>query len=957
MARERQIRIVGASPWLVLAIALGAAAPGWSADPKPGALPPRPGVRGVVTRRAVVKFSDVVSRDRLLPVVPGQPGAVPEPEAGPIPDFPPMPVPTQEIGPMEPVPGPQVPSPATSASFLGLDDNNTTIPPDTQGTVGPNHLMVTLNSQVRIQTRAGATISTVSLNSFWAAVATGGGPVFDPRVLYDPFGNRWIVAATDDPQSVNSGVLIGVSQTSDPTGAWNLYQVKADGANLTWADFPSVGFNKNWIALQVNMFNISNNFFDHTQIYAFSKADLYAAGTGAFTLFTDNTIGATQAPAATYDNALATEYLLQTFSSSGGQLRLYQITGAVGSESFGAVGVVTSPQAWVPMPAGRADFAPQLLSANKIQNNDARMQRPVYRNGSIWAAHTIFLPAGTTTPTRASVQWWQISTAPAILQRGRIDDGTGATFYAFPSIAVNTNGDVLLGYSRFSATQFASGNYAFRASTDAVSTLRDDTVLKAGEASYFKTFGGGQNRWGDYSQTVVDPANDTDMWTLQEYAATPGGGFDRWGTWWGLIVPPATTNTPPSITAAGPLTRQQGSAGTASTIATVSDAETPAGSLVVTTTSVPAGLAVTGITNTAGTVIATVVATCAATLGANTVGLQVMDGGGLTATANLTVNVTANTAPVLGTYPATTVAPGGGAVVTPSAAPSDNGSVSTLSAAAPGFGGTFSGNAVTGAVTVANAPGGGNFTVTVTATDNCGTTATATFPLGVCGPGVTVVPDGRLGRTTIGTGATLVFGAFLRGGRSYSADFGNATGTGAAPGTLVAFQPGDGCVTGTLSTRDTTSIEPPTSAARRISFTAPADGLHRFGLANTTGAPVDVVFTISETTLLGPSWSSTGTFDTYFSFQNTTSSPVNGTLTLLDTGGATLVTSAISVPAGVTVGTNTAALAAPRNATGTVRFVHDGPPRALVVEGAIANFNLVPAYVQPVKFQTVREVR
>ena len=28
----------------------------------------------------------------------------------------------------------------------------------------------------------------------------------------------------------------------------------------------------------------------------------------------------------------------------------------------------------------------------------------------------------------------------------------------------------------------------------------------------------GINRWGDYSSTVVDPVNDTDFWTVQEYA-------------------------------------------------------------------------------------------------------------------------------------------------------------------------------------------------------------------------------------------------------------------------------------------------------------------------------------------------------------------------------------------------------------------------------------------------------
>jgi uncharacterized repeat protein (TIGR01451 family) len=45
-------------------------------------------------------------------------------------------------------------------------------------------------------------------------------------------------------------------------------------------------------------------------------------------------------------------------------------------------------------------------------------------------------------------------------------------------------------------------------------------------------------RWGDYTNTVVDPVNDIDMWTIQEYSATdvgPAPDDDRWGTWWGRI--------------------------------------------------------------------------------------------------------------------------------------------------------------------------------------------------------------------------------------------------------------------------------------------------------------------------------------------------------------------------------------------------------------------------------------
>ena len=38
-------------------------------------------------------------------------------------------------------------------------------------------------------------------------------------------------------------------------------------------------------------------------------------------------------------------------------------------------------------------------------------------------------------------------------------------------------------------------------------------------------------------------------------------------------------------------------------------------------------------------------------------------------------------------------------------------------------------------------------------------------------------------------------------------------------------------------------------------------------------------------------------------------------------------------------------------------FTHNGPPGAILAETAIANFSINPAYVQPVKFQAVREAR
>ena len=44
----------------------------------------------------------------------------------------------------------------------------------------------------------------------------------DPRIAYDPFNNRFIVCMQTVTGSAGK-LLIGVSQTSDPAGIWNLY--------------------------------------------------------------------------------------------------------------------------------------------------------------------------------------------------------------------------------------------------------------------------------------------------------------------------------------------------------------------------------------------------------------------------------------------------------------------------------------------------------------------------------------------------------------------------------------------------------------------------------------------------------------------------------------------------------------------------------------------------------------
>jgi hypothetical protein len=261
------------------------------------------------------------------------------------------------------------------ANFPGGTDNGAVTPPDTQGAVGPNHLMAVLNSNVTIQTRTGTVLSSVPIASFWSSLG-GINEAFDPRVLFDRYANRWIVSAAANAVSASAYILVAVSQTNDPTAGWNLYKVKVSANGSSWADYPTLGFNGDWIVVQANVFTISQGAFVASNIYAFNKADLYAGGAGQYAVFHDPT-GFTDYPAVTHDNTIPVEYLARTWNGAGGTLRISTITGPVGAEVL-TIGVAfpKGSRAW--QASAAVNFAPQLGSSARIDTDDDRIADGVF---------------------------------------------------------------------------------------------------------------------------------------------------------------------------------------------------------------------------------------------------------------------------------------------------------------------------------------------------------------------------------------------------------------------------------------------------------------------------------------------------------------------------------------------------------------------------------------------------
>ncbi|MCL5966618.1 MAG: hypothetical protein M1550_05365, partial [Deltaproteobacteria bacterium] len=446
-------------------------------------------------------------------------------------------------------------APATDASFAGLGDPpspNDAIPPDTMGAAGPNHLVSLLNTEFGIFSKSGTLLNRVTLDAFWLSVLSVLPPSvfpFDPRVIYDQHNGRFLAISVAGDNSSSSSLLVAVSDTSDPLlDGWVKVSIDAasnadNAAAIGWADYPALGVDNTNIYVSANMF-YDNNDFLYSKVWVIPKSQ-FRPGIPPVPLqwweFRDFPgMDSSMQPAHTFGTPQA-EY----FISEGGlnQLSLASIDNIAGTPNWNPpVSVAVTPYSDISSISGsylNSEVIPQSGTTKKIDAGDTRLLNAVWQNGRIWTTHHV-ANAGKT-----EVAWYRIDPLTKGVVQGRITDPNRWFFY--PSIAVNMNGDIAIGFSGSSPTDYAGAYYTVL--TSPTWAAQPVTLLKSGVASYYKTLSGTVNRWGDYSATVVDPVDNVTFWTLQEYAAgTNADNTSRWGTWWGKFHPSALA-APTNLTA------------------------------------------------------------------------------------------------------------------------------------------------------------------------------------------------------------------------------------------------------------------------------------------------------------------------------------------------------------------------------------------------------------------------
>jgi hypothetical protein len=201
-----------------------------------------------------------------------------------------------------------VAAPTGSTNFAGITATGW-IPPDCTMAVGPQHVLLSVNSSVAVYSKTGGAPVLQRTLTQWFSNVVQGMTIFDPKALYDQHAGRWVllaVAVQNNPKA--SLHLLSVSATSNPLGPWRNYRLDAtlDGATATnnWADFPALGVDSQALYVTSNMFAFGGG-FQYAKIRVIPKTGPYSGGAAAFFDFikmknADNTLAFTVQPCHTF---------------------------------------------------------------------------------------------------------------------------------------------------------------------------------------------------------------------------------------------------------------------------------------------------------------------------------------------------------------------------------------------------------------------------------------------------------------------------------------------------------------------------------------------------------------------------------------------------------------------------------------------------------------------------------
>ncbi len=435
--------------------------------------------------------------------------------------------------------GGSAPPPELGQFEGGSDDQNEDVigfriaPPDTNGDVGQNHYVQYINLIVNMYDKSGnVVLGPLPGNVFWDGLGdtcetSNDG---DPIVLYDQLANRWFVSQFAFPNFPGPPYIqcVAVSETGDPTGAYNQYQFNLPDTYLN--DYPKFGIWPDGYYMTFNGFDVFGGgfqggaiAFDRQAMLDGQPATMIEFNTGGQGGVLPSDLDGLSAPPPGSPN-----YFL-TFDVGPDRLHMWAFHAdfeTPANSTFTQLDDILVDSFVVPVCGNfRDQCVPQLDSPELLETlSQATMNRMAYRNfgthQSLVTNHTVGVSTGGG-GNFAGVRWYELQIPgeagggggnPWVLNQQQTY-APDSNWRWMGSIAQDANGNMALGYSISSAEMYPSIAITGRLATDPLNQMGSENVFVEGGGSQSDT----ASRWGDYSSMNIDPVDDCTFWYTQEY--------------------------------------------------------------------------------------------------------------------------------------------------------------------------------------------------------------------------------------------------------------------------------------------------------------------------------------------------------------------------------------------------------------------------------------------------------
>ncbi len=256
------------------------------------------------------------------------------------------------------------------------------IPNDNSMAISNDGMIISCtNSILQIYNTDGDLIEAASLNTIGESLGIEAHK-FDPRVIYDPAADRFVLTYLNGSNAAQSMLTVGFSKTNDPTEGWNLYALPGNPLqDSSWSDYPMISLTENEVFYTINLLRprVGNEdwrqTFKQTVIWQINKNDGYNGNEIETKLWSDINFGnkpirnlyPVKGGSDIYGPNM---YLLSTrnFDIENDTIFFLEITNEIGNSPELKINFLISDVAY-----GLAPNAAQNRSALELQTNDARV--------------------------------------------------------------------------------------------------------------------------------------------------------------------------------------------------------------------------------------------------------------------------------------------------------------------------------------------------------------------------------------------------------------------------------------------------------------------------------------------------------------------------------------------------------------------------------------------------------